>query len=218
MTAGDVENGRVSVKEILDETMTATLYYTPNSPYGRIARVCLRRAGLAGRVTEREARTRAENTDYFNVTPLARVPYFEDGTIRLGDTREICVHFDRQSETETLFPEETEETQFLRHVVTGLLDGVAVWLRENGRPEGQKSHTVMEYEAHRAAKILRWLAPRWTALEDASYGRIVLACTLDIAGMRGLAEGWEALAPELLEWSQAQARDPAMQQTAPLPL
>ncbi|MCP4048534.1 MAG: hypothetical protein GY732_21355 [Gammaproteobacteria bacterium] len=50
------------------------LYFTPNSPYARIARVAARESGLIDQIDEIEVVTRDEATWYFEITPLARVP------------------------------------------------------------------------------------------------------------------------------------------------
>ena len=63
------------------------LYYTANSPYARMARVAARESGLADRIEEIEAVTRAAGSPHFAVTPLARVPVLVDGAATLAAMR-----------------------------------------------------------------------------------------------------------------------------------
>jgi glutathione S-transferase len=193
------------------------LYYTPNSPYARIVRVALRDAGVGG-IEEIEARTRAADTDLFAVTPLARVPLLVDGDTRIGDTRDICAWIDTQCAAPRWLPPEDAGARFLRHVATGFLDGVAVWLRENARPDGMRSDPVMRYEEHRARHALTWLAAQGIAPDRWDFTALTLACAIDIAAARGMASDWRAAAPDLVDWAAMQARRPSMQATAPLPL
>ena len=194
------------------------LWYTPNSPYARIARVALRESGLRGRVDEVEAKTRDAGSGYFHVTPLARVPYLEDGNARFSDTRDICAHFDAVEGQARWLPPEDDATRFLRHVAVGFLDGVAVWLRENARREGQKSQPMMAYEAARARRVLDWLEPRWQGEGRWDFTALTLACAVDIGLDRGMGRDWIDVAPGLVSWAKDRAGCPFMQETAPGPV
>ena len=194
------------------------LYYTANSPYARMARVAARESGLADRIEEIEAVTRAAGSSHFAVTPLARVPVLVDGAATLADTRDICAHFDRITGAARWFPDEDSDARYLRHVVTGFLDGVAVWLRENGRPDGRRSEPVMRYEEHRSRQVLGWLEPRWAGRQAEDFTALALVCAVDIAVDRGMAADWAEVAPGVMAWSARRAGVPAMRETAPLPL
>ena len=193
------------------------LYYTPNSPYARITRVAARKSGLIAGIEEIAVVTREAGTGYFEVTPLARVPVLVDGDVTLADTRDICARFDEISEQVRWCPAEDHEARFMRHVVVGFLDGVAVWLRENGRPDGQRSEPVMRYEEHRARQVLTWLEPRW-AHEQRDFAALALACAVAIAVDRGMGVDWHSVAPGLKRWAENRASECAMQETAPLPI
>jgi len=75
------------------------LYITPTSPYARITRVALIEDGLSDTIEVINVTTRARDTDYFNITPLARVPALVDGDTLIADTRDICAHFDSITKT-----------------------------------------------------------------------------------------------------------------------
>lgn len=194
------------------------LFYTPNSPYARIARVAARQSGLADQIEEVEARTRDKASWYFKVTPLARVPVLVDGDVLLADTRDICAHFDALTGSTRWFPKETAETRYFRHIACGFLDGVAVWLREKARPDGQKSEAVMRYEEHRARSALQWLETHWNPVETIDFTALVIACAIEIALDRGMGGAWGKLAPKTIDWAARKAADPDMRATKPLPL
>ena len=192
------------------------LYYTPNSPYARICRIALRESGLSNRITEVEAATRDTNSEFFNVTPLARVPALVDGGILVADTRDICAYFDAVCERVIWCPSETENARTYRHIAVGFLDGVAVWLRENARPNGEKSTAVMAYEEHRAHIALAWLEKFQPATDTLNFSTLAITCAIDIARQRGMATDWDAHAPTLLNKVDIALDRPAFRATTPL--
>ncbi len=193
------------------------LYYTPNSPYARIARVAALESGLANRVEFIQAKTRDPETDFFEITPLARVPALTDNGVLIADTRDICAHFDRVTGTPVWLPPETPATRTLRHVAVGFLDGVAVWLRENARCHGEKSAAVMRYEEHRARHALLWLDRNAHPPEPLDFTSLCLVCAIDIGLKRGMGADWGKLAPGLIGWATTTAQRPSMRATAPGP-
>ena len=194
------------------------LYYTPNSPYARVARVAVRKSGLIDQVEEIEAKTRDKATSYFDVTPLARVPVFIDGVVQLADTRDICAYLDEITGNARWFSKESHEARYLRHITCGFLDGVAVWLRENSRQEGHQSEPIMHYEEHRALYTLKWLETHWKPVENMDFTALVLACAIQISIDRGLGGDWQKLAPKCTAWALRKTNDPDMLDTKPLPL
>ncbi|MDQ2090461.1 glutathione S-transferase family protein [Marimonas arenosa] len=191
------------------------LYYTPNSPYARMVRVAARESGLRPRIEEIEVSTRDPESNYFAVTPLARVPVVEDGGAVIADTRDICAHFDALEGRARWLPPEDDAARLLRNIAFGFLDGVAVWLRENVRPKGQKSGPVMAYEEHRTRNVLGWLEPRFRGEGRWDFTALALACAVDIGRSRGMAEGWSEIAPGLMDWAGRRAGCPFMAETAP---
>jgi len=194
------------------------LFYTTNSPYARVCRVALRESGLSNIVTEIEAKTRAADTDYFSVTPLARVPALVDQGVLIADTRDICAYFDKVSDQRLWLPDETPTMQTQRHIATGFLDGIAVWLREMARPVGEKSLPVMRYEEHRARNAVAWLEQNVPANQTLSFTSLVLTCAIDIAQRRGMADNWTAIAPSLLKQVSQFLERPAFVKTVPHPI
>lgn len=193
------------------------LYYTPNSPYARIARVAARESGLIARIEEIEATTREAGTPHFQVTPLARVPVLVHGVVKLADTRDICVYFDEVTGAARWLSDEDAQARYLRHIVTGFLDGVAVWLRERARPDDQRSDPVMRYEEHRARQVLAFLETNFGTEGAGGFTALALACAVDIARDRSMGGDWPAIAPRILDRAARRAETPAMRATAFLP-
>jgi len=159
--------------------------------------------------------TRDAGTSFFGVTPLARVPVLQDGDITIADTRDICGHFDQVTDRKRWLVPETPQTRLDRNIATGFLDGVAVWLRENARPESARSAQVMQYEQFRAKNAMRWFETREIHTRF-DFSALTLVCALDIATSRGMGN-WANIAPQVCEWATAQAKRNAFWQTRPGP-
>jgi len=197
------------------------LCYTPNSPYARIARVAIYDAGLADRTDFIAVQTRDAKTNLFQITPLARVPCLEHQGRLIADTRDICHYIDGLLETPQWLPPENGTTQTQRQIATGLLDSIAIWLRENARPTDTRSQIVLDYEVHRVCQILLWFEAHFDTIftpEDRwDFTTLTLAVALDIAQMRGMNSVRPKNAPRLLEWLHNTVTRPSMRKTAPLP-
>lgn len=194
------------------------LYY---SPYARIARVAIIDAGLADRTEFIPMQTRDAKTDLFQITPLARVPTLKHAGRLIADTRDICHYIDGLIETPKWLVPENGTSQTQRQIATGLLDCIAVWLRENARPTGTRSQTVLDYEVHRVREILFWIEAHFAAIftpaDRWDFTTLSLAAALDIAQLRGMESVRPENAPRLMEWLQDTVTRPSMRQTAPLP-
>ncbi|MBI2390070.1 MAG: glutathione S-transferase N-terminal domain-containing protein [Deltaproteobacteria bacterium] len=71
------------------------LYITPGSPYARMTRVMVHEKGLGDRVEVVTARTRTEQSPYYEINPSGRVPYLvRDDGVGLEDSALICAYLD----------------------------------------------------------------------------------------------------------------------------
>lgn len=192
------------------------LYITPNSPYARIARVALIDAGLADKAQVITVQTRLPNSDFFKVTPLARVPALTHGDMLIADTADICAYFDEITGRAQFLPPRSPSCRSLHNIAAGFLDGVAVSLRENACPPNESSPCVKSYEASRALNALAWLETRF-APATWDFIAITLAVTIDIANRRGINKNWSTTAPRLTNWAKSAQLFPSMFQTAPGP-
>ena len=196
------------------------LYVTPNSPYARITRVAIIDAGLAGKTDIIPVQTRTTKTNLFQISPLARVPCLSHADRLIADTRDICHYIDTLTDTPQWLPPENSAMQTQRHIATGLLDSVAIWLRENTRPANRKSQTVLDFEVHRVSRILAWVDVNFDAIFTPharwDFTTLTLATALDIAQLRGMLSA-QTTTPRLSKWLTTTTQRPSMRQTAPLP-
>jgi glutathione S-transferase len=191
------------------------LYFTPNSPYSRVTRVL----ALDNRidvsfvpVTVRETADRL--LDY---NPAAKVPSLklEDGRV-LSETRLICEHFESLSTGAFLATVTDIEGRCREGLVSGLLDGVAVWVREARRVKVEQSPGILKLEEERAARCLRHIEHSWNMENiDLTYSSTMLASTIELMESR-FQTRWRDENPKLAHWFDLISRNPGLLATAPL--
>ncbi len=201
------------------------LYYTPGSPYARIVRIVLIEKGLQDRVECSVAQTRTPDSPYYAINPSGRVPYLVCGDGRaFEDSALICDWLDLLDAAPrfSLQDDSGWEVRRLEALARSMLDGLAVWVRENSRPAGERSPALIAHESGRA----RRLADVWEREiarpqmgGDLNLAQIVLACTLGFAA-RLPQYDWRTGHPALCAWFDAFAARPsfvATQAPAPAP-
>ena len=197
------------------------LYVTPGSPYARMARVVILEKGLESRVEIIAARTRVPHSPYYRINPSGRVPYLvrEDG-VGLEESAVICDyldHLDGKPAFDLPAGNRAWETRRLEALARSMLDGLAVWGRELGRPPNERSPTVLLHEAHRSER----LADVWETEIDhpvmhgaLNLAQITLACALGLEG-RNPDFRWRSGHPKLCDWFERVAARPSFAATAP---
>ncbi len=197
------------------------LFVTPNSPYARIARIAAIEAGLAQKIEEVRVVNRSPDSPLLAYSPVCRVPTLVEGALVLGESRSICAYFDRATGEARCFPEGRAgdwQARALESMVTGFLDGVAVWNRELRREPALRSAFLLEVEAKRARRCLDHLeaaCPADPAAWPWDFTRIALAATLGILD-HGLPDlDWRQGRPRLAAWFAAAAVRPSMRATEP---
>jgi glutathione S-transferase len=97
------------------------------------------------------------------------------------------------------------------------MDGLAVWGREMGRPENERSPTIIKHEAARAARMAdvweKTIAYSWMR-GTINMAQITLACALGMEA-RNPDLHWRAGHPELCAWFDRIAARPSLEATAP---
>jgi glutathione S-transferase len=69
------------------------LFYTPNSPYARVARVAALELNLSNRINMQKVTVRDPNSILLNYNPTGKVPTLvTDDKFILSETRIICVY------------------------------------------------------------------------------------------------------------------------------
>lgn len=196
------------------------LYYTPGSPYARIARIVVLEKGLQDRVEQVLATTRVADSPYYAINPSGRVPCLVCGDGRAyEDSALICDLLDRLDGRPAFAPEGEAgwEVRRLEAQARAMLDGLAVWARETGRPQDERSPGVIAHECARAARM----ADRWEgevahpAMQGAlNMAQITLACTLGFAP-RVPGFDWRAGHGQLSAWFDRIAVRPSFEATRP---
>jgi len=195
------------------------LYYTPNSPYARICRVLALERGLRDRVAFELTTVRDPASPLLALNPSGKVPTLatDDGFV-LAETRIICEHFDAIGAAAPLIVPNDLRQRHCEGLVFNMLDGMAVWLRETGRPANEQSPGVIELERVRARRCLNKLedeTPRWLEGNAVTFSRIAAACTIGFADARMPQIAWRTARPKLAAWFDVFNARPSMAETAP---
>jgi len=196
------------------------LYVTFTSPYARLARIVVLEKGLQDRVEMIAAQTRKSGSPYYAVNPSGRVPYLiDDNGIGMEDSELICAYLDRLDGKPQLHPAASDRDWTHRRLearARSLCDGVAVWAREMGRPESERSPTTLAHEAARSQRMADLLESEVaTPMMQGTpmMAHLVLAVALEFARDRGLGDLTDGR-PQLAAW-QAAIRDlPSLRATA----
>jgi glutathione S-transferase len=204
------------------------LYITEGSPYARIARVVISEKGLESRIEIIFAQTRKAGSPYYAINPSGRVPFLiRDQGAPLEESALIVAWLD-QLDGKPMFTlpegESGWEARRLEALARSLMDGLAVWSRENGRPENERSPTIIKHEAARAARMVdvwekeidhAWMhgAPSLPP----NMAQITLACALGMDA-RNADFRWRPAHPKLTAWFERFAARPSFAATAPPPL
>ncbi len=200
------------------------LYITEGSPYARIVRVVIIEKALESRVEIIYAKTRIADSPYYQINPSGRVPYLIRGDGPALEESQLIVAYLDQLDGKPMLNLPTGEPGWearrLEALARSLMDGLAVWSRENGRPEKERSPTTLKHEAARAARM----ADVWEKEIDHPWmhgtlnmAQITLACALGMDA-RNPDLHWRPGHPELCEWFDRIAARPSLAATAPPPL
>ena len=157
------------------------LFITTTSPYARIVRMAIEELGLASRFELVVARTRTPQCEVNPHVPTGKVPMLQtDDGVCLSESRLIVQYLDAMHTGDPLVDIDPEdEDRAMEGAITGFLDGLAVWSRENRRPESERSPGILAQERARAERCLEWLEPRTAWLgERADYPRLAMAAAL----------------------------------------
>ena len=193
------------------------LFYTPNSPYSRIARVTALELQIDVQFIEVTVRDKVDKLLHYN--PAAKVPTLEmdDGTI-LSETHTICSYF--QSLCDNILFATVDEKIAIQNegIVNGFLDGVAVWVREARRVEHEKSPNVINLEKNRSWRCLDYLEAFWDCdQQSVRYSSIMLASALELMETR-VMPSWKIDHPRLGAWYEKYSERLAMKKTKPFPV
>jgi len=197
------------------------LYITDGSPYARIARVVVIEKGLQSRVEIVAAPTRVADSPYYRINPSGRVPYLvRDDGVGLEESALICEyldHLDRRPAFDLPSGEQSWEARRLEALARSMIDGLAVWVREVRRPQNERSPTIIQHEADRAARFTDlWEREITHPLMGGplNLAQITLACAF---GLEPRLRSFRSRArhPRLSDWLTRIAERPSIAATAP---
>jgi glutathione S-transferase len=201
------------------------LFYSPNSPYARKARVIIHDLDLKARVEDvivslpADAKLRAVN-------PLGKIPalILDDGSA-IYDSPVICEYLDDFGNG-TFFPRAKlfKEAQGRWRALTlqalgdGLADAVVRRVQEMRLAEEKRSTEVIERQT-RAIEGAFAVADRAAAKfpVEPTIGEIAIACAIGYLDVRVPNDGWRDRYRELAGWLDKFSRWPSMIATKPPP-
>jgi glutathione S-transferase len=129
----------------------------------------------------------------------------------------ICAYLDHLDGAPALHPEASWESRRLEALARSLLDGLSVWGREIGRPENERSPTVIRHETARAARMVdAWEREAAHPLMQAPLNmvQLTLACALGLEA-RNPGFRWRPGHPILCGWFDRLAARPSFTATVP---
>jgi glutathione S-transferase len=196
------------------------LYVTYTSPYARLARIVVIEKGLGDRVEIVAAKTRAPDSPYYRINPSGRVPYLVDATgVGMEDSQVICAYLDGLDGRPRFHsPSATDWAgRRIEAMARSMLDGIAVWAREMGRPESERSPTTLAHEAARTQRLADQFEREVSQpllQGPPTMGHLVLAVALETARLRRLGDLTQAR-PQLAAWLTRTCALPSFKATAP---
>ena len=196
------------------------LYVTFTSPYARLARIVIIEKGLEERVEIVGAKTRTPDSPYYQINPSGRVPYLvDDAGVGMEDSQLICAYLDGLDGEPRFHPASDPDwsNRRLEASARSMLDGIAVWAREMGRPESERSPTTLAHEAARSQRMADLFEAEATSRMlqgPLNMGQLVLAVALETARLRGLGDLTQGR-PQLAVWLAHVSRLTSIRATAP---
>ena len=197
------------------------LYITPGSPYARMARIVVIEKDLGGRVEVIVARTRAPGSLYYQINPSGRVPYLiRDDGVGMEESALIADYLDRLDGCPSLTSvpgNDVWEARRLEALARSMLDGLAVWSRETGRPHNEQSPTTIAHERVRSERMIDvWERQIEDPLMHGPFNmvQLTLACALGM-DVRNPDFRWRGGHPKLTAWFERISSRPSFQATMP---
>jgi glutathione S-transferase len=198
------------------------LFYTPNSPFARKARVVAHERGLGDRIEAVEVTVRDPASKLLPYNAVGRVPALEldDGTV-LTESTLICHHLDAIAPGPGLLPaagRERLEALRLDALAYGFLDGAAWWFREYRRSEAMRWDSFIGLERDRANRCLDMFEREVAGGRigaNPSLAGIALACALGFIDPGLKVLDWRQGRPALTAWFAPFNERPSMRATAP---
>lgn len=193
------------------------LFYSPNSPYARKARLAARFAGVGERVEEiNVSPLKSPDNVLLSYGPGRKVPsLLTDAGTFLVESPIICRHLDAQGNG-SLYPASNESALEIEGLTHALIDALYWRNHEKRRPESERSPSFIEEEAERARRCYDWLEKLGGRLDGpVTIAQIGAGAALGYADFRHPDDAWRNGRPALAAWFEAFSQRPEMRETFP---
>jgi glutathione S-transferase len=201
------------------------LFNSPNSPYGRKARIIIHELKLGARVEEVMVSLPADAA-FRAVNPLGKIPalLLDDGSV-IYDSPVICEYLDELGGGK-FFPRASlfKEAQGRWRALTlqalgdGLADAVVRRNQELRVASDKRNDDMIQRQTdaiEAAFAVANRAAPKFPELP--TIGEIAIACAIGYLDLRAPSDGWRERYPQLAQWLIAFERFDSVQATKPLP-
>ncbi|MFC4724747.1 glutathione S-transferase family protein [Glycocaulis abyssi] len=192
------------------------LFYTPNSPYARTARIALREWKVLEAAEERLAANREADNPVLEFSPVGRVPTLVHAGLVITEARSVFAYIRNfaggGNAGEADWKMVAEEGQ-----IAGFLEGIAFWVREKRRTPESRSDVLLKVERDRMMRCLNHLdtLAATAALPDVSQFRgATLASALHLMDAHQFCRDWKNN-KALTAWFEQQRDRPSMRETEP---
>jgi glutathione S-transferase len=199
------------------------LLNSPNSPYGRKARIIVHELNLGARVEDVFV-TLPADANLRAVNPLGKIPalILDDGSA-IYDSPVICEYLDELGGGK-FFPrasllkaaEGRWRALTLQALGDGLADAVVRRNQEMRIPEDKRRADAIEHQT-KAIESAFAIAERASAKfpEQPTIGEIAIACAIGYLDLRVPQDGWRDRYPQLARWLDRFSQRPSLQATKP---
>ncbi len=196
------------------------LYYSPNSPYARKARIVIHELGLASRVQSVLVKLPAD-AEFRAVNPLGKIPalVLDDNTV-IYDSPVICEYLDVLGRGR-FFPREGGErwrALTLQALGDGLADAVVRRNQERRLPEANRSASVIQHQTNAVESAFRALDLGCASFpSEPTIGEVAVCCAIGYLDLRVPEDGWRDRSRRLARWLAVFSRRPSGGATTPPP-
>ena len=188
------------------------------SPYVRVVRMMLIQKNLQDRVSFEVVATRTPDSPVHAYNATGKIPTLVvDDNTAIGEARLICQYLDTLHDAPPFMPVDLAPKALEREgFITGFLDGVAVFIREVRRPDGEFSEDIIEQEKARAHRCLNVFENDIALLGN---GDDYLSCAALVAIWRLSYSipifSWRERYPAVTSWFDRCCEMDSFQRTAP---
>lgn len=199
------------------------LYNSPNSPYGRKARMIVHELGMQSRVTDVFV-TLPADAKFRALNPLGKIPalILDDGSV-IYDSRVICEYLDELGGG-TFFPRaslfKAAEGRWRALTLQALGDGLAdATVRRNQEKrisEDKRSASVIAHQSkavETSLSVLERICGKFPS--EPTIGELAVAAAIGYLDLRTPDEGWRGRCPNLARWLEDFAKRPSFVATMP---